>query len=239
MKASPILFSGPMVRAILAGQKTQTRRAMKSQPIIRGDNDMPRITQQNLCTKPENWGRWQMGHEDAGSYAHFDCPYGKPGSLLWVRETFVIESDAEYHGDNMPKDKRPILRENERNLIPHYRATEPEPHIVEYDAMDSDDDRTRWKPSIFMPKWASRLTLEITNVRVEQLHDISPADITAEGCHVNLKFSEIWEALNGNWASNPWVWVIEFKPHLQNILLFDKAAPAGHYIFNNNREQPQ
>ena len=147
-----VLMSPPMVLATLAGRKTVTRRIIK----------------------------------DSKNYS---CPYGDPPDRLWVRETFVIEDPREYWADlsrNGPPTDRPVKWIDDdyghRPLIPHYRATEPEPHIVREDTMiDADEDRTRWKPSIFMPRWASRITLEITGVRVERLQEITPEDAIAEG----------------------------------------------------------
>lgn len=134
MKERPIIFNGEMVRAILDGRKTQTRRVVKPQP--------------------------QAGEEyelnGDGTYSSVACPFGKIGNRLWLRETFVLENTYEYNGaELMPDDGRPVQVHEEYKLIPHYRATEPEPHIVSEDA-EEFDDRTRWRPSIHMPRWASR-----------------------------------------------------------------------------------
>ncbi len=163
MTARPILFSGPMVRALLAGAKTQTRRV---------------VTAKNV------------------SFGHIPCPYGAPGDRLWVRETFRIEGGARpEHGPNGV----------------HFRADEDEPGIG-------------WRPSIFMPRWASRLTLEVTEVRVERLGALTYDDAQAEGvdffplapgCSLVQRFALGWDAINGKrgfpWASNPWVWVVAFR----------------------------
>ncbi len=212
MKERPVLFSAPMVRAILDGRKTVTRRIIK----------------------------------DSKNYS---CPYGDPHDRLWVRETFVIEDTREYWDDgknDLPTDrpyKWAAYYNGYRPLIPHYRATEPEPHIVREETMiDADDDRTRWMPSIFMPRWASRIDLEITGVRVERLQEITPEDAIAEGlvtmpefdwtaqkptgrilaetagspaywASPKTAFESLWETINGagSWDANPWVWVVEFK----------------------------
>lgn len=207
MKARPILFSAPMVRAILEGRKTQTRRVVK----------LPH-------------GIWETSASGDLVPIPVGCNYGKPGDRLWVRETFCLENTYDYHGDHVdPNDGRPIQKHEDADgsywLIPHYRATEPEPHIVPYHC-DADDDKTRWTPSIFMPRWASRITLEITAVRVERLQDISEADAQAEGVHPCgnhdfdgwpknhvIAFCKLWEAINGSgsWECNDWVWVIEFR----------------------------
>lgn len=197
MKEHPILFSGEMVRALLAGKKTQTRRVVKA------------------C-KDRNTGCDLAPHEIAGEINHGDyenSKYGKPGDRLWVRETFGIP-DAP-------------LERKEKALVA-YKATD-------FPAIDFG----RWRPSIFMPRWASRITLEITGVRVERLQDISEADALAEGVKVGdpsvhqlktdpgkhqkymrgtaktavVAYKSLWESINGpgSWAANPWVWVIEFK----------------------------
>lgn len=173
-KERPILFSGEMVRAILEGRKTQTRRVMKPQPF-----DLIKSWPAN----PKN-----------GQEIH--CPYGNASDRLWVRETFAEG------GMIRPGDK------------------------VSYAADWGEDARVirRWKPSIFMPRWASRITLEITNVRVERLQEITAADAKAEGVEPFLNrdatawragFQVGWDALNAkrghSWEKNPWVWVIEFK----------------------------
>jgi len=190
MTTRPILFSAPMVRAILDGTKTQTRRIVKS----------------NYCQATE-FKAMESNGEDYFAWfcSGFDgypikCPYGKPGDQLWVRETFrLFDSSTEcacyddcrcakYHG-------KPI-----------YRATD--------DTMDGP-----WKPSIFMPRWASRITLEVTGIKVERLQDISARDALGEGvghhtmgnpivCYLSL-----WESINGpgSWDANPFVWVIEFN----------------------------
>ena len=175
MKERPILFSGPMVRAILDGRKTMTRRVVKPQSLIISGHP-PRSIRQ--------------------------CPYGAPGDRLWVRETFAH--------------------------LTHNDTGEGEGYIYRADGWDDD---VKWKPSIFMPRWASRITLEITDVRVERLQDITNGDAITEGvwtispnkgrdymdggstiCPCGL-FRSLWEKINGreSWDNNPWVWVIEFR----------------------------
>lgn len=232
MNERPILFSGPMVRAILDGRKSQTRRVVKPQP--------KSVGLYWRCVGGNGFGFMS----DEGSVS---CPYGATGgSRLWVRETFVLENTREYHGDHdVPIDGRPIQKHESGEehfwLIPHYRATDPEPHIVPYSAAlkDENDDRTRWMPSIHMPRWASRITLDIISIRVERLQDISEAEAIAEGVDrfpgVRLdddtaafsrigpvvddsfpiaRYAALWESINGqgSWAANPWVWVVEFMP---------------------------
>lgn len=166
MSERPILFSAPMVRAILEGRKTQTRRVVKPQSkIVVHPNGQP-LT-------------------DAGWLPELDNPYGQPGDRLWVRETFA---------------PTPGAVQNKHNGI-IYRA-------------DATEEKWTWKPSIFMPRWASRLTLEIVGVCVEHLHDISDANKLAEGATVDVPFGTVWKRINTKpgirWEDNPWVWVIEF-----------------------------
>jgi hypothetical protein len=186
-KERPILFSGPMVRGILEGRKTQTRRVIAKVP-----DGVTGVTHNNA---KDIWFWW-----DGRLAGEVVNPYGKPGDRLWVRETF--------------KPTNPVL--DSRFL---YRAD-----------LRSPDLGKPWKPSIFMPREASRLTLEITNVRVERLNDISGADALLEGITATLggtvfgfaavkadakrKFAMLWDVINAKkhpWASNPWVWVMEFK----------------------------
>lgn len=188
-KERPILFSGEMVRAILEGRKTQTRRIVK--PALRNDTEM------------------RFFQDEQPTYL---CPYGKAGDLLWVRETWAeicynecgcdggecLDHGFVYKADT-PNDKYPGEWPNE--FLP-------------------EEVPCRWRPSIHMPRSASRILLEITDVRVERLQDISEEDAKAEGVewmHSLLEptesFSELWQSINGSesWANNPFVWAITFK----------------------------
>lgn len=192
----PILFSGPMVRAILAGTKTQTRRIVD---VKRGAIVAMQISEP---TTVETRDRQRIPIREA---AHL-CPYGAPGDRLWVRETWA------------PADGR-------------YSAV-PVVYRADGGAQPADDDR--WRPSIFMPRWASRLTLDVVSVRVERLHEISEGDARAEGVtlgepmpakingergvvrfyEARAAFACLWDAINGKrapWLSNPWVWVVTFR----------------------------
>lgn len=175
-KEVPILFSTPMVLAILEGEKTMTRRTRGLLP---------------YNEEPDNWGI----HHDKQAYLDLlsKCPYGKPGDLLWVRETW----------QHWLNDKG-----------------EPSGNYL-YKASDNGENGIGWKPSIHLPKAASRIWLEATDVRVERLQDISRGDAMAEGCPFpNMAqgpnpcewFSGLWEKINGagSWEANPWVWVISF-----------------------------
>ena len=183
MKERPILFSGPMVRAILVGRKTMKRMVVKLRAgeIAHegGDGSLHAVAN-------TTWG-------DCIERV-IQCPYGVPGDLLWVRETWAenIDGDVVYRADNGVAE----------SMI------------------------DRWRPSIFMPRWASRLTLRITSVRVERVQEIPEADARAEGFkdvvgkyargdEARIWFAELWDIINAargfGWDANPWVWVVGFE----------------------------
>ena len=218
----PILFSAPMVRALLDGSKTQTRRVMKTQP---PEGTTSVAVYHHPAARDGRPRFWSLGPDPethgATEYLQPDwalpCPYGAPGDQLWVRETFcpIFPQDPHYNGG------RPIEHD--------YRAT--------YQHGDRMGDlfglKKKWTPAIHMPRDASRIDLEVTGVRVECLQDISEADARAEGARecdpvsgrevllagasqrgsFVLHYRDIWEQINGasSWAANPWVWVVEFK----------------------------
>lgn len=210
-KERPILFSGAMVRAILAGTKTQTRRVVKSQPEERTDtmND-----EQGLIWLA-NGNKLRAGKRDwVIEGMRESCRYGEPGDTLWVRETWQI--------NHVDYDRGPIPKERpEGDIEVLFRAD------GEFsEQFEIDEGGSGWRPSIFMPRWASRITLRITDVRVEQLHDMSGFDALKEGVtlpemknrfHVadpTVEFMDLWDSINGKtypWDSNPWVWVISFE----------------------------
>lgn len=189
MKERPIIFSGAMVRALLAGTKTQTRRVVKPLPItLNRDTNSLEVDDENIAN-----GRFAK---------QVPCPYGQPGDRLWVREAHWWFKDEPDH---------------ETGYYPPKLTVED----VEYRA-DGDDVRKVWRPSIFMPRWASRITLEVTSVRVERLQDISRGDAMAEGCPFpNLAqgddprrwYAHLWDEIHGEGSveANPWVWVVEFR----------------------------
>ncbi len=233
MKARPILFSAPMVQALLTGRKTQTRRIVKPQPASGCYYAMNGAGNAALHLIENGTPEKYCVPVKANSTSHIlYCPFGEVGDLLWVRETFCLEDTCEYHEYAVAPKDRPFLTwknydNGEYFTIPHYRATEPEPHIVPY-GLDEDDDKTRWKPSIFMPRWSSRITLEITNIRVERLQDISDKDAIEEGVdrtntsiptYASQRYMMLWNSINGkdSWGENPWVWVLEFKVHNCNV----------------------
>lgn len=204
----PILFNGAMVRAILDGRKTVTRRVVKPQPDFLGSMTDPTTPFKTL---------------GAGLHGQIVCPYGKPGDRLWVRETWQgpLIDDDEMRADsswwkNMSRYQNPAHCA--------YRASGDSCEFVDPDG----DMQCRWKPSIHMPRWASRILLEVTDVRVERLQAITRSDIRAEGlqCPPELAsddvspnyrdwypaaFRELWNSTGGDWDANPWVWVVEFK----------------------------
>ncbi|NYU11329.1 hypothetical protein A8O28_18875 [Enterobacteriaceae bacterium CCUG 67584] len=200
-----MIFNGEMVRAILDGRKTQTRRVMKDQPVLNGNfyevfgaawskgmTSIPAVPGHSLSTR---------------------CPYGVVGDRIWVRETWAEA------GAGAPDLK--LYRSNYPAHVPsHYENVPPAEDI-------------RWTPSIHMPRWASRILLEITDVRVERLNSISEGDACAEGVEFDCMhcdgpfggcdctqpdsaeeaFATLWKSIYGkeSWQANPWVWVIEFK----------------------------
>ncbi|MDR5867974.1 hypothetical protein [Halomonas koreensis] len=204
MKERPILFNDEMVRALLDGRKTQTRRLVKNQPA--GD------TQGNDCRAAKVAGGFQWQHRGGASKV-FTCPYGKSGDQLWVRETWgALFTDP----PGTPGGRKPQPGDDIR-----YRADPGQD-------WQWRDGSLPWRPSIHMPRWACRILLEVTAVRVERLQDITEDDARAEGCDNSSTeaahecgwyekprraFRRVWEQINGSdsWDANPWVWVIEFR----------------------------
>lgn len=200
VRERPILFSGPMVRAILEGRKTQTRRVVKALPewfnrVHTCSGEIDRATGQTL--------RHDCLSDSTGEFYQF-CPYGAPGDVLWVREALRWTDWLVYDSDKTPVDP---------DLMPaRFRINKD------------------FAPGIFMPRWASRLLLQITSIRVERLQQISEDDAIAEGMtrsentgmypspqgncdYAAWAFKYGWDAINGKrapWESNPWVWAITF-----------------------------
>lgn len=230
MKQRPMLFTGPMVRATLDGRKGQTRRIMNPQPegeprpleqwshgIARACGKSP--TDDEIKQHVEKLrGRvfpFTTGYSDG--LVSYPCPYGRPGDQLWIRETW----GAHFMYDDVKPSE--IYHEDGDSLW--CRATSDDKPIS---GRCVGSQRGKWRPSIFMPRWASRILLEITDIRVERLQAISQDDCRAEGCpggHDSIPdygysatprehFEWIWESINGKgsfYAANPFVWVIEFK----------------------------
>ncbi|WDZ97932.1 hypothetical protein Herbaro_09180 [Herbaspirillum sp. WKF16] len=232
MRERPILFSAPMVRALLAGEKTQTRRIVKPQPL----DDFPRRGSVDFdgFLPYEDVAQWSAEAAGGGAFKTEvqECPHGTVGDRLWVREAF----SGPYHQHGQPPSTW-----NQSSPIWHWADGNPDA-----------GDWTPPKPSIHMPRWASRILLEITGVRVERLQDISEQDALAEGIEKNWtgdpsegqngfgtigwvpdcgwinymedmdgdpaytprdSFRSLWQSINGrdSWAANPWLWVVEFR----------------------------
>lgn len=201
-KERPILFSGDMVLAILRGDKIQTRRVMGPQPKTAGIAGV----YPDLYNHGPEWGFWLPDNRMTEPRT-WKCPHGQPGDRLWVRETWC------------PLERCDWIKEKRENNV-NYKAdstSEGESNRMEMGY--------QWKSPIFMPRWASRITLEITGIRVERVQDISEEDAKAEGFIVEPyqgvgdlpsdRFQRYWDRLNSkrgySWKENPWVWVIEFK----------------------------
>ncbi|HFZ2130541.1 TPA: morphogenetic protein [Klebsiella pneumoniae] len=211
MKERGMIFNGEMTRAILDGRKTQTRRPVK----------FP-VHDKNLGC--ELAGNELAGELSAGNY--LNSVFGKPGDRIWVRETWQAIHD--YCDENGHVDERRYARS-----IPKHRGNYWHPVYEEAWGNESREDREfPWRPSIHMPRWASRILLEITDVRVERLNAISQEDAQAEGMELTGwrptysdpdsggevwtpydNFAQLWESIYGeeSWKANPWVWVISFK----------------------------
>ena len=200
MKERPILLNAPMVRALLAGTKTQTRSIVKAR-------DLEWMDVHQGLREPDNAER---------------CPYGQPGDRLWLRESWSPDPPDV---DGWGYAAWAGCREGQIAGVPErFRH----PRFCNY-AADWLHGPIRWTPSIHMPRWASRITLEITRVRVERLQDIDLADALAEGISDTgalildsagneqggpiAEYAVLWEQINGpgSWDENPWVWAIEFR----------------------------
>ena len=241
MTERPILFSGEMVKAILAGRKAQTRRVVKPQPLT-----WHTVKRLPYCGDNGEWSPLAGHSEDRM------CPYGKPGDRLYVKETFALMEAA---------CGTPVVNYRAGGYLVHGATGEKRNGTWKDEAfagtVDAIGEPDTWTPSIFMPRWASRITLEVTDVRVERVHDISEEDARAEGlecvegrpganwrpgefgysgvgrgfyhveadgkcrCKVGLPsaavcaYAELWDKINAkrgfSWGSNPFVWVIEFN----------------------------
>ncbi|MBQ4778118.1 hypothetical protein [Pectobacterium versatile] len=203
MKERGIIFNGEMVRATLSGQKTQTRRVVKSQP---DEDGLARL----------RGGPWMDTSERV-----YRCPFGQPGDRLWVRETSGLQVRRDALGGT--------------GEFRVYRASNPD--AIRFTTASGKIYPIKWIPSIHMPRYASRILLEITDVRVERLNDISEEDCWAEGidavdgrfenaeiidmarktgcCIDDAKpmFALLWQSIYGeeSWQANPWCWTITFK----------------------------
>jgi hypothetical protein len=234
VKERPILFSAPMVRAILFGEKTQTRRIVKPEPVpipaeVFKD---PKVPAERQFWWPSNVARSMVEVRDMSALS----PYGRAGDRLWVKETHQY---ADWSEDGMPwiryaadyaerfHDSGSIPEAWGEKLTDIWEGLSAAENV----AIDGKARDRAWRPSIHMPRWASRITLQITSVRVERLETISHRDALAEGVRVWERweaeragsievnshdprdaYAELWESINGrySWPKNPWVWVVEF-----------------------------
>lgn len=219
----PILFSTPMVQAILEGRKTMTRREVKKKfsntdiqwKELHSGRDRILVEMQN-DTPPPVKNEYGTTTYKLRAYMEVKCPYGQIGDVLWVREKF-----RKHH----PVDESGYI--DFETTIVEYAADNPEPlYLTDGDGFvrtnkDGSEKFVPFKPSIHMPKDACRLFLQITNIRVERLQEVSEADAIAEGWGGISKtgdaplswFYNLWQLINGpgSWEANPWVWVVEFK----------------------------
>lgn len=226
-KERPIIFSASMVRAILDGRKTQTRRVvkpMRSQEWLSAAGLQKSPRAKPVTIDGEQWAQFahpmagltvdDIKHDDWSPLTCIRCPYGGPGSRLWVRETWA----APHEWDTAKP------REIAVGTKIYYAASANLGGQAELGGLIARSPR-------FMPRWASRITLEITGVRVERLQAISEADAMAEGAppsHPSIDavsrefgyadfprswYAQMWDHINGHgsWDANPWVWVIEFR----------------------------
>jgi hypothetical protein len=240
MKEHPIIFSGPMVQAILDGRKSVTRRVIKPQPpswITHG---------RYRCFGATDDLPWELCSDEGASAGFVRCPYGKPGDRLWVRETWAIAywEGAEYqvdYGTGIEHDAWPVSYDG--SLAELAQNPPPDWHIVYRAecATSAEIETFKWRPSIHMPRWASRITLEVIGIRVERVQDITEPDAIAEGVgygyqmnagwpdygHIEdgictltqdtavMSFATLWDSINAkrgySWDSDPWVWVVEFE----------------------------
>ncbi|MEL2301122.1 hypothetical protein AAER91_18290 [Klebsiella pneumoniae] len=234
MKERGMIFNGEMTRAILDGRKTQTRREVKLNLDISclattydwatslAANHYQALTEEQIQQKAESLrGVIHPVILGNGQMVSIICPHGKPGDRIWVRETFCPVDDTQYGGEKWV----------DYRATPRYEATHP----AGWDSAPNDTEALKWRPSIHMPRWASRILLEITDVRVERLNAISEEDATAEGvppagsllpdypgtfltpkgdfATAKVAFQRLWESIYGeeSWKANGWVWVISFK----------------------------
>ncbi|SAX72479.1 morphogenetic protein [Klebsiella pneumoniae] len=211
-----MIFNAEMVRALLDGRKTQTRRPIKWK--------QTRFTEIGEREDGSKWP-WSEDAEHACDFWH-PCPFGAVGDRIWVRETWGVVSHA-FSDDGLMIDwvpDRPATAIHEmpfgNGYYSGYAIYAADGDFTWGDDDGYEDGRSCWKPSIHMPRAASRILLEITNVRVERLRSMSQDDARAEGViaasgpmEVGLAFRELWDSIYGeeSWKANPWVWVIKFK----------------------------
>lgn len=205
MTERPIIFSAPMVRAIIDGRKTMTRRVVQGDILSHSDGAKRRVFGKDAAGIAEI--NALLSDQRRHPCHRVACPYGQPGDRLWVREAWRV---AECYDGKSGSELHGIL--SARN-VQYAVAADQFLGVVQ----------GRYRHARFMPRWASRITLEITCVRVERLQDISDADALAEGIYPTrtglypgatvAEFCNLWQSIHGpgSWEANPWVWVIEFR----------------------------
>lgn len=251
MKQRPIIFNTDMVRALLDGRKTQTRRPVSKavEENIRlhaGEDGSDESSEVEFIyakhsdddgeAQPEEWLCYLQEYPEEGVIAIGQCPFGQPGDQLWVRETFLPDPNSQddaWDDHHISYFSWSGCGSSIRDVPSALRS--PDNCIYKASWVGTD---LLWKPSIHMPRWASRITLEITNIRVERVQDITEADAIAEGlnrvshgpegtfyswqrnyphpqnyCHSDDAYQDLWCSIYGPeaWDRNEWVWVIEFK----------------------------
>jgi hypothetical protein len=261
VRERPLLMSGPMVRAILDGRKTQTRRVLVPQPDASLNHSKGREIDRFRCVgvgPKTGRGSWEAGN-CAGPILAFpdgrhsvkadiDCPFGHAGTRLWVREAWTADFGHSFSDNEgawwheMPRSLRTekavqylyyaadgaILHPINRECSADDVANSADARASSWEQKDEDLEGRRWVPSIHMPRWASRITLEILGVRVERLQSICQYDAANEigmdsatvayGHDACADFASLWDSLNVkrsggaySWASNPWVWCLSFR----------------------------
>lgn len=233
MKEHPILFSADMVRAILDGRKTQTRRIVKPQPhddpnpvrMMTGERRSIRVGRSEHVLSDDRM--FLDGNADELNTLLATCPYGHPGDRLWVKEThrrvgWLVAYRADGGCGAWMDDG-----DGGRIWVKHGWINGLSNRDGEYWGEGAYGDS--WKPPIHMPRWASRIDLEITDVRVQRVQDISEEDAISEGCEEDryrsghepgtietavIAYQRLWDRINGKtfpWANNPWAWAVTFK----------------------------
>lgn len=213
MRERPIIFNGEMVRAVLDGRKAQTRRIINWRGLDEGLN--LQFSGLRASEEPNGWVIESNSRTSSEWRCQpTPCPFGAVGDRLWVRETFRVHSRATDVATLVYKASEQQSWTQQTHRVPIEKCNKPA--VVD-----------TWTPSIHMPRWASRITLEITGVRVERLNSMTEKDALAEGClggHDSIPgyqysatphehFHHVWQSIYGadSWQANPWVWVIEFK----------------------------
>lgn len=212
MRERPIIFNADMVRTVLESSKTQTRRIAPISQLKIEPYERDMVTWNVQFSKPikgvtGSYSGGRISESEARQViASQFCPLGQRGDRLWVRETFSVVPRTAYAASDGVQQ---VICPDDSHEAAIFRA-----------GWEHSTGGIRWRPSIHMPRWASRITLEITGVRVERLQDISEADCAAEGLgspflrdYKKPKFAALWQSIYGeeSWQANPWVWVIEFK----------------------------